>query len=80
MREISSKEYTEQVGDLIEGAICDSLFNIYNRLAGKYGFEKATFDEFWSYYCDGHIGDLRDNAIELFEELGMDIRPDGKEW
>ena len=42
--------------------------------------EQRQFDFFHSYYWDGYAGEFREKAIELFEWLGMDVRPDDKEW
>ena len=47
----------------------------------KYGIdpslEQRRFDMFHAYYWDGYAGEFRDKAIELFEWLGMDVKPDG---
>lgn len=41
--------------------------------------EQRRFDLFHSYYWDGYAGEFREKAIELFERLGMDVRPDREE-
>lgn len=83
MREISSREYAEEVSDRIEDALDDALIRVYNELADDYGFrnidEMCVFDMY--FYGDAnYAGQMRDLAIELFEECGMDVRPDDKEW
>jgi len=80
MREISSKEYALKVEDDIEGGIEEEMYDLYSSLAKRYGFEDCGFDWFSTVYYDGYAATIRDDVIKLFEECGMDIRPDDKEW
>ena len=83
MREISSEEYALEVSDRIEDEIDSTLINLFADLAYKFGFE--PIDEMWVfdgyYYGDAnYAGKIRDLVIEMFEECGMDIRPDGRDF
>lgn len=77
---ISNDEYVENVSERIEDAIDYALLQVYNEIANEYGFrnvdEMSTFDLY--FYGDrDYAAKMRDLAIELFEEVGMDVRPDG---
>jgi len=81
MRTISSKDYTLHVGDEIEWALEDALYDALTTISHRYGFDTVEHKaEFNDAFVDGYAATMRDLAIELFEELGMDVRPDGKEW
>jgi len=93
MREISQDEYMRAVEVPIENAIEDALFNVLTGLSLAYGFyiplepekkypqsvQNRRFEFFHSYYMDGFFGEFREKAIELFELVGMDIRPENEE-
>ena len=82
MREINSKEFAARVDDRIENDVEVTLLPIFNHLARRFGFEPIRdTDEFETvYYMGGYASRIRDIAIEMFEELGMNIQPDGMEW
>lgn len=79
MREISSKEYALNVDDVIWGSLKDCLANTLDLLADIHGFTPRT-DEMMTAFDMGFAATWRDQAIELFEMYGLDVRPDGKEW
>ena len=81
MREISSKEYALRVSGEVEYAIEDALYDVLTSLSRRYGFE--TFEhksDFNDAFIDGYAATMRDQAIELLEECGLDVRPDGKDY
>lgn len=81
MREVSSREYALRVQDEIESTIEVDMFDLFNELAEHFGFPKqGEFDEFSAVYYDGYAGTIREEVIKMFEELGMDVRPDGRSW
>lgn len=80
MREISSKEFAQEIEDEIMFSVADTLHPVFNRLAERYGFEKVGYERFSDKLYDCHYGELRDYIIEWFEACGMDIRPDDEEW
>ena len=79
MRNISDDEYLNRVDYEIECDIEDVLFDRFNALAEQYGFDKADFDLFHSYFWDGYAGKFRELAIKLFEWLGMDVTCEERE-
>ena len=82
MREISSKEYALN----IEDAICDKLYvavrDAWHEIATAYGIEYGQWnpDAVAASFVCGFGVTVRDSVIELFEECGMDVVPDEKEW
>lgn len=84
MKEVSSKEYALFVEDAIENALEATLYVVYNRIARNFGFERVmageSEDRFEDVYRSGYAAEMRDVAIRFFEEVGMDVRPDGEEW
>ena len=81
MREVSSREYATYIQDEIEQTIEVDMFDLFNSLAKTYGFRpQGEFDEFSAVYYDGYAATIREEVIKMFEELGMDVRPDGRSW
>lgn len=81
MREISSREYALRVEDEIESTIEVDMFDLFNELAEHFGFEKQDdFGCFSAVYYDGYAATIRDEVIKLFEECGMDITGDGRDF
>ena len=79
MREISSKEYALNVEDVVWGALADGLLHAYELLSDIHGFDPRTGDVETAFDM-GIAATWRDQAIELFEQYGLDVQPDGKEW
>lgn len=87
MRTISSKKYANNVEDIVCDALSDAIQSAYCYLARELGFmpdyderERHAIEIFDALYEDGTLAEMRDKVIELFEEHGMDVRPDGREW
>lgn len=81
MRTIENKEYAHYVEDVIEQAVEIALFDTFNGIADRFGFPKQNdFGEFSGIYYDGYAAEIRDKAIALFEDCGMDIISDGSEF
>lgn len=85
MRTIDAEQYATLVGDRIEDDLEVRLLITFNALADRLGFEKVSAgereEEFEiAYYEGGYAAEMRDLAIRFFEEVGMDVQPDGKEW
>ena len=85
MRTIDAEQYATLVGDRIEDDLEVRLLITFNALAERFGFERISAgereEEFEiAYYEGGYAAEIRDLAIRFFEDAGMDIRPDDKEW
>lgn len=85
MRTIDAEQYAILVGDRIEDDLEVRLLITFNALAERFGFERISAgereEEFEiAYYEGGYAAEMRDLAIRFFEDAGMDIRPDDKEW
>lgn len=80
MREISSKEYALRIEDEIEDTVESDMYSLFSELAKAYGFEDCGFDWFSAVYYDGYAATIRDEVIKMFEECGMDVKPDGRSW
>ena len=81
MRTIDSREYALRVEDEIEGTIEVDMFDLFNELAEHFGFPKQNdFGEFSAVYYDCHAATIRDEVIKLFEECGMDVTSDGRDF
>lgn len=80
MREISSKEYATKVQDAVEYAIEDALYDVYTGLAKRYGFEAMAGSDFYDELSFRCLATMRDMAIGLFEECGMDVKSDGRDF
>lgn len=85
MRTIDAEQYATLVGDRIEDDLEVRLLITFNALAERFGFARINAgereEEFEiAYYEGGYAAEMRDLAIRFFEDAGMDIRPDDKEW
>jgi len=80
MKVISSKEYALHVQDEVENAIEDGLYGVYTDLAKRYGFDALDGSDFYDELSFRCLATMRDAAIELFEECGMDVRSDGRDY
>lgn len=85
MRTIDAEQYAILVGDRIEDDLEVRLLITFNALAERFGFERISAgereEEFEiAYYEGGYAAEMRDLAIRFFEDAGMDIRPDDREW
>ena len=81
MKEISSKEYASLVEDVVWGCLKDGLLHAYELLAEIHGFDgEYPTESIEDAFDMGIAATWRDQAIELFEMYGLDVRPDGKEW
>ena len=86
MREISSREYALNVSDVVSDSIEDALMGAFELITRKMGCI-ADYDErqvksaeMIAAFQMGIGATWRDQAIELFEHYGLDVKPDGKEW
>ena len=76
-------KYRDSVRDVIEWEIEDALFRIFNDLADNNGFweSKVTFEEFHeTWHLGGWFGEIRDCAIEVFKDNGIDFLNDKLTW
>lgn len=84
MREISSKDYTTMVEDKITDDLEARLYVTYNALAETFGFPRIVGElaeeRFSELFADGYAAEMRDIAIRFYEEFGIPVRSDGKEW
>ena len=86
MREISSKEYTLMVEDIICDSLVDALRGAFDYIARHLGCiedydeRQIAAEKMVCAFQEGCEATWRDQAIELFEMYGMDVRSDGKEW
>ena len=86
MREISSEEYAEYVEDVICTSLEDALMGAFEYIAKHFGCiedydERITASRNMSWaFQEGCEATWRDQAIELFELYGLDVRPDEREW
>ena len=84
MREISSKEYAEMVEDTIFGSLEDALRDAFDFIMKTYGMEYAErqvkAENMVTAFYWGFGDTWRDQAIELFEMYGMDVKPDGRDF
>lgn len=78
MRNIPDKDMAE-ICDAIENRMADALAPLYNHLARKYNFKYTTAEDMYNTGIDGDkLQEMRELAIQLFYQLGMDIQGDGK--
>ncbi len=81
MKVISTESYCKKIAWHVEVVLEDALCDFFNELAEEYGFDKATPDEFHeSYMLSNRWGELRDIALDILEQAGMDVRADGDWW
>lgn len=79
MNEISSKEYANIVEDAIVNDVEITLANILFGLSQRYHF-KPDLEAFHNGYQEGIAAEVRDLAIQLFEEVGLNVRSDGRSF
>lgn len=84
MRVISSKEYARNVDDVICESLSNALYSAFDEIMCEYGMgydERQVNAMKMLVAADfGLISKWRDQVVELFEQYGMNIRPDEKEW
>jgi hypothetical protein len=84
MREISSKEFANMVEDKITNDIEARLYVTYNALAETFGFPRIVGElaeeRFSELFADGYAAEMRDIAIRFFEEFGMPVKSDGRDF
>lgn len=84
MREINAKEYANGVEDKIVDDIEARLYVTYNAIAERFGYPKICGEyvenRFASLFMDGYAAEMRDLAIRFYEEFGMPIKSDGREF
>lgn len=86
MREIDSKQYALDVEDVICGSLEDALRGAFDYITRhldcivEYDERQVMAERMVSAFQMGCEATWRDQAIELFEMYGLDVRPDGKEW
>lgn len=49
-------------------------------LGAEDGLEWRRYCSFHDWYKEDYRSEFRDKAIELFELMGMDVRPESEEW
>lgn len=86
MRVISSKEYAEWVEDVICNSLEDALMGAFEYITKHFGCIE-DYDErsiasnnmacAFQFGCEAT---WRDQAIELFEMYGMDVKSDGRDF
>ena len=86
MREISSKRYAMEVEDIICESLENALMSAFDLITKNLGCIE-DYDERQLRALDmviafqyGPEATWRDQVIWLFEEYGMDVCPDGKDW
>ena len=78
---ISSKTYATEVEDLIENTLEDALFCVLYNLGKKFNLDQlCSISDFQDIYTESYSAYLRDVVIKFFEECGLDIFPDGKDF
>ena len=78
MRTISDKEFTE-ITDELESVLANAVAKFHNKLAVKYGFDKADASEVADMGDEtGDMPEMRECAISIMRNLGMDVQGDGK--
>ena len=86
MRTISSKEYAREIEDTICGCLEDALKRAFDYITKSLGCIEDYYErdmranDMIDAFQMGAQATWRDQAIELFERYGMDVKPDGKEW
>lgn len=78
MKDIPDKDMA-MITDSIESRITEALTPLYNQLAEQYGFDHAEADEMYDMgISTGLLPTMREAAVHLFEQLGMNVQGDGK--
>ena len=82
MREISSREYANEVEDVICGHLERAVGSAWNEIAKAYGIPNSaeTVENVMASFACGIGPAVRDSLIETFEFWGMDVRSDGRDY
>ena len=86
MREIDSKEYANEVEDVICNSLEDALFGAFDYITRHMGCiedydeRQVKAQQMVAAFMCGPEATWRDQTIELFEMYGMDVVSDGTEW
>ena len=86
MRTISGEEYANSVSDVVSDSIEDALKGAFDYITRHMGCIEDYYErqvktqEMIAAFQMGMGATWRDQAVELFEMYGMDVKPDGKEW
>ena len=76
---ITDKEMAE-ISDQIEEELADALTNIYDKLATRFNEDAVTSFQLWKAGESGcgHLFAMRNLAINLFRDLGLELEGNGK--
>ena len=84
MKVVSQRFYARKVEDKIADDIEARLYVTYNALAETFGFPmicgEREEDRFSELFASGYAAEMRDIAIRFYEEFGLPVRGDGKEF
>ena len=84
MMEVSQRDYAMMVEDKVVDDIEARLYVTFNAIAETFGFAKVNGEymenRFSSLFRSGYAAEMRDIAIRFYEEFGMPVRGDGKEF
>ena len=79
MKHVITDKDMAMITDSIESRIAEALTPLYNQLAEQYKFDHAEADEMYDMgISTGLIPTMREAAVHLFEQLGMNVQGDGK--
>jgi len=82
--EIPSKDYATMVEDKIVDDLEARLYVTFNALAERFGFARINGEymenRFASLFRDGYAAEMRDLAIRFYEEFGMPVTSDGRDF
>lgn len=82
--QISSRDYAMMVEDKITDDLEARLYVTFNALAETFGFARISGEymenRFASLFRDGYAAEMRDLAIGFFEEFGMPVKSDGRDF
>ena len=76
---ITDKEMAD-ISDQIEEEIADALTNVYDKLATRFNEDAVTSFQLWKAGESGcnRLLAMRNLALSLFRDLGLDLEGDGK--
>ena len=81
---ISSKEYANQVEDVICGYLLDAVYNAANEINADFNnmtgvnLVYGAFEE--EGYASSYLPEMRDLAIAWMEAMGFDLQSDGSNF
>lgn len=82
--QVSQRDYALMVEDKIVDDIEARLYVTFNAIAETFGFPKISGEymenRFASLFRSGYDAEMRDIAIRFYEEFGMPVRGDGREF